>query len=277
MTRTAPPIVQSLWVGSRLSVMEQLSIRSFLAHGHPFHLYAYSPLSGVPDGATVLPGADILPESEIFCYNAKGFGRGSVAAFSNMFRYKLLLNRGGWWTDLDSICMKPLDFSADHVAGYDDGSNGVRRIASGMLKAPAGSPIMRHCLDACREVDRARLAYGDTGPKLLNEPIRLKLAPIEIVGPEVFYPIHHWQVWRLIQLSELPRACHAIHLWNSKWRHDWLDPDARYEPNCIYEQLKRMYGVVSPRGARRGPGWWSIARYTLRQRKAKRQQMKQAA
>ena len=34
-------ILQSLWLGKRLSVMEQLSIRSFLDQGYSFHLYTY--------------------------------------------------------------------------------------------------------------------------------------------------------------------------------------------------------------------------------------------
>ena len=266
----AQPIVQSLWIGSRLSVMEQLSIRSFVANGHPFHLYAYRPLADVPDGATVFPASEILPESEIFCYQARGFGRGSVAAFANMFRYKLLLERGGWWSDLDSVCMKPLDFADEHLTGCERGADGGLQANVGMLKMPVGSPLMRHCWDACQHVDRSRLAYGDTGPRLMNDAVQLNLVPIRIVAPEVFYPIHHWQAWSLIQSSELPHDCYAIHLWNSKWRHDWLDPDARYDVDCIYEQLKRMYGIESPPRARRGPGWWSIARLRLRQRKARR-------
>ena len=32
---------------------------------------------------------------------------GSLAAFSNLFRYKLLLERGGWWVDTDVICLRP--------------------------------------------------------------------------------------------------------------------------------------------------------------------------
>ena len=33
--------IQSLWIGGELSPMEQLSIASFLAHGHEYHLYSY--------------------------------------------------------------------------------------------------------------------------------------------------------------------------------------------------------------------------------------------
>jgi len=48
-----PPPVQSLWVGERLSPIEQLCVSSFLHHGHEFHLYAYGELAGVPAGAAL--------------------------------------------------------------------------------------------------------------------------------------------------------------------------------------------------------------------------------
>ena len=79
-------IVQSLWIGTRLSVMEQLAIRSFLDHGHPFHLYTYGDVENVPAGTVVRPGTEILPEQEIFCYQS-GYGKGSFSAFSNCFRH----------------------------------------------------------------------------------------------------------------------------------------------------------------------------------------------
>lgn len=99
-------VIQSLWIGNRLSAMERLAIQSFLANGHDFHLYCYNDVEGLPAGTVVRDGNDILPESRIFAY-ADGFAKGSHAAFSNHFRYKLLLERGGWWVDTDVVCLRP--------------------------------------------------------------------------------------------------------------------------------------------------------------------------
>ena len=38
--------IQSLWIGDRLSALERLSIRSFLANGHGFDLYTYQRFEG---------------------------------------------------------------------------------------------------------------------------------------------------------------------------------------------------------------------------------------
>jgi hypothetical protein len=59
-------VVQSLWIGDRLSVMEQLCISSFLRHGHVFHLYVYQQTEGIPAGTVVLDGNQAA--SRIFTY-----------------------------------------------------------------------------------------------------------------------------------------------------------------------------------------------------------------
>ena len=43
-------LIQSLWIGPRLTAMEQLTIRSFLEQRHEFRLYVYDRVEGVPDG-----------------------------------------------------------------------------------------------------------------------------------------------------------------------------------------------------------------------------------
>src|SRR5436190_20694063 len=103
--------IQGLWIGPALSTVERLSISSFLGNGHPYHLYVYGEVKGIPAGTTVLDGSEILPASRIFHYK----NRSSVAGFSNFFRYKLLLDRGGWWADLDVVCIRPFCFDTEHV------------------------------------------------------------------------------------------------------------------------------------------------------------------
>lgn len=256
-------IVQALWIGSRLGVMEQLSIRSYLCHGYQFHLYVYEDVEGIPAGTEVRSGEEILSTDEIFCIR-KGFGKGNFATFSDVFRFKLLLERGGWWTDLDAVCLKPLDFPEDHVAGAMRlrGNRGTQ-IACGMLKAPAGSPIIEYCRNVCRQVGRDVRFWGQIGPMLLTEAVRNVKVPFRVLDPACFYPINYWHVWQMVLGREIPSESHAIHFWHSAWGVQRLDPDAVYDSDCIYEQLKRRYGVASPPGAPRGPSWRALGRYWL--------------
>lgn len=109
-----PPTVQSLWIGDALSPIEQLCAQSFLHHGHEFHLYAYDALDGVPAGVVVKDANDIIPQREVFMHRI-----GSYAIFSDWFRWALLYQLGGWWVDMDVICLRPFLFDDEFVFGGD--------------------------------------------------------------------------------------------------------------------------------------------------------------
>lgn len=242
-------LIQSFWLGDRLSVMEQLCIRSFLDRGHPFRLYAYHEIAGVPEGTEVCDAGEILPESEIFYYQ-HGSGKGSPSVFANMFRYRLLLVNGGWWADLDAYCLRPLEFVSDHVVGYERERDGTLHVNCGLLRVPAGSRFAEYCWEACQRVDRTAVRWGETGPRLTARAISETGIDFEILPPEAFYPIDHFRCVQLVRQKEIPSGCYSIHLWNSRWRREGLDPDAIYRADCLYEQLKRWHGIQSPPGAR---------------------------
>jgi len=39
--------IYGLWIGSKLSTMQRLSICSFMAHGHDYHLFTYEDVANV--------------------------------------------------------------------------------------------------------------------------------------------------------------------------------------------------------------------------------------
>lgn len=79
-------IIQGLWIGPELSVMEQLSVSSFLLNGHEYHLYVYDEPKNIPVGTVIKDANEILPSSRIFQYKHYP----TYAGFANFFRYKLL-------------------------------------------------------------------------------------------------------------------------------------------------------------------------------------------
>ena len=101
--------VQSLWVGNKLSELEILSIKSFQKLGHPFILYTYSKVRGIPSGTIVKDGNKIIKKKDLFKFK-KG-----LLPFSDIFRYKMLYEKGGYWVDLDMIALKPLRFKEPYV------------------------------------------------------------------------------------------------------------------------------------------------------------------
>ena len=93
--------------------------------------------------------------------------------------------------------------------------------------------------------------------------------PVRILDPEAFYPIDYWQVWQLIRSGKCPRiATRFICGMRSGRRKDSTRMRSMTD-GCIFEQLKRRYGVASPPGAAQGPGWLPLGRYGLRRLKAR--------
>src|SRR4051812_3704310 len=118
--------------------MERLSICSFLSHGHEYHLYLYDEVEGVPAGTVVKDANEVLPRSRIFRYP----NGGSYAGFSDFFRFKLLLERGNWWADADTVCCRPFDFADPIVISSERSCGGCRLVDNRVLKISLGSVAM---------------------------------------------------------------------------------------------------------------------------------------
>lgn len=232
-------LIQGLWVGSILSAMEHLSIASFLRQGHEYHLYVYEDVADVPAGTTLKDGRAILPAARIFQY--RDFA--SYAGFANFFRYKLLLERGGWWADTDVVCLRPFDLPAAYVFA-NELQAGAEVLSAGVLKAPAGSPVMAYAWQTCQAKDPAQLVWGETGPKLVAEAVR-KFALESYVQPyQRFFPLPLIDWERLLEPHvewEFEQSAYAVHLWHEAWRRTGQDKNRSYHPDCLYERLKRKY------------------------------------
>jgi mannosyltransferase OCH1-like enzyme len=232
-------IIQGLWIGSALSVMEQLSIASFMRNGHQYHLYVYDEPENIPGGVVIKDANEILPSSRVFQYRQYA----SYAGFSNFFRYKLLLDRGGWWADTDTICLKPFDFSQEYVFSSEL-AKGVEVINCGIIKAPPSSNVMAYAWDVCQSKDPERLAWGETGPRLMAEAVRL-FSLDEYKKPHyVFCPLSYLDWHKVLEphsYNSFDEGTYAIHLWNEMWRKAAQDKDGEYSGECLYEQLKTRY------------------------------------
>jgi hypothetical protein len=262
----ARPPFQSLWIGSRLGTLERLALASWLAHGHPVHLYVYGDVEGVPGGVELRDANAVIPEREIFAHTARALrGRGSYAGFSNWFRYELLDARGGWWLDTDVICLRPFEFSDAYCFGWQD----ARRINNAVLRAAAGSPLARTLAAVAREPHRGlpwqsratRLArdalqrvrrrhrgdleFGQTGPEMLSAAVAHLGLRAHAQPVARFYPIG-WQEWELPfgghpSARERIRDSHAVHLWNDMLRRKGVDKDAVFHADSLIEEWKSLW------------------------------------
>ena len=228
---TGPPdIIQSLWIGRPFSLLEKLCTQSFLNQGHEFHLYCYEEIQGVPPGVVIKNAAEILPASTIFSYK-KGLGKGSVSAFSNLFRYKLLAERGGWWVDSDIVCLRPFRFPEPVVIAGELSLENKIQAASAVLKFPPQHALMRHGHEIAAARKPKELRWGDTGPKLLHRLLTETGQTQLIQPPGTFCPVHHWEWQQLVAgppellAKTIASGATALHLWHERWRREKVQLD----------------------------------------------------
>jgi len=227
-------VIQSLWLGE-VTTMERLSVSSFLENGHNYHLYAYGPLTGLPRGAELRDANEIIPSSSVFRDS-----RGGFSSFSNYFRYKLLLDRGSWWADTDVVCLQPFASPSQHLFSVEPDLT----IATAVIRAPAGSDIMTRAWKECLKIGTVNVPWGVSGPELLGRLVEEMDYRKVATEPSVFFPID-WPNWKEIMRPggrvDFGPDTKAVHLWNSIWKIEGVDKDARYPSDSVYEQLKMRY------------------------------------
>jgi len=262
-------VIRTFWHGSDLGIYEELALASFVRLGHTVELFSYHPLRTIP-GVQHVDATAILPESEVFSYQT-GPGKGSFAAFSNLFRYKLLYERGGTWVDLDVLCLKHVSNWPSPCAGWEDET----LVNSAILRFPPKHSMTEELYHRARQLGR-NISWGEAGPRLMTEIALRSREEIALVPREIFFPIHWTDAWKLVSAKELPQCLAAttqsfcVHWWHEMLRHrdireNILPPRGSYLEQRAREILgeeylkqwptemwkSRLRRHVSPRGAAR--------------------------
>ena len=237
------PIIQSLWIGNDLTNLEKLCVQSFLDNGHEFHLYTYADIGGIPNGAVVKDGNDILSADKIFQY--KG---GSYAGFANWFRYALLIKYGGWWVDMDLVCIKPFEFSNDIIlaeeldVGY----------TNSVIKIPPNHSLMVTMEKFCRDFkDKEGAMFASVGgPLVLTEFAKKQNMQDKVLPHFYFHPIRYseWQTaFDKTYTNDISfyESTHGIHFYNEMGRKNNFDKNARFDPDSLFEQLKTKHRIAA--------------------------------
>lgn len=250
------------WHGRPLSRIERLSLASFVANGHAVHLHAYEELAGVPQGVTIVDARTILPANSIFHHSKSG----SIAAFADLFRYRLLFEAGGIWADTDMICLQPLHYDTPEIFGWMDSE----LINNALLGLPKGHAIAKWMAECCENPNRwlpydnfktrrrklkrrlllsrrGDIAWGEYGPQGFTQAAR-HLGLTDRAQPFWhFYPLHYKQWAAIFDRSlagnlEFLGQSKAIHLWNEMFRRDRsFDRNAQFPADSLFERLWQRY------------------------------------
>lgn len=221
------PLAQSLWVGSKLRWIEELSLKSYLTNGWRYQLYTYEPIENVPDGVEVLDASAILPRSMVFAEGANsGMHKGSVGAFSDLFRYALICKRGGMWTDTDVINLRKFEPDGARFISTERSDAGIIGLNGALMAAPAGDPLQEIALMRSQElIERGNIHFARIGPELLAELIGDGgLQGYRLLPTDFMNPIGWMETGRLLQPHSQIKKCasiknaHNLHVYTETWR-----------------------------------------------------------
>jgi hypothetical protein len=208
---------QSFWLGGTIPHNQRLCMTSFIDHGHAYDLYSYD-TPAVPQGVRLRDASEILPRTEVFFYR-RGASVGSVAGFTNLFRYRLLLLRGGWWVDTDVVCLSPHVPSDTLFLEREDDTT----IGNAIIKFPQGHGFVGALYEACRTAGRD-ITFGQTGPALITAMAKQQGLWDQAGPPSRAYPVHYDDAFLPVTVSgrdatrEMTRSAAFLHLWNEVFR-----------------------------------------------------------
>jgi len=255
-------VINGVWHGDRpLTNIQKLCIRSYQANGHQFQLWTTAGrVPDVPAGTVIRDTYEILP------YKVPMFVGENY--FSDYFRVLLIQKIGGWYVDLDTVCLQHFDIGDDRAfvsesrlgpmkqPGEAPGtaSNQVQEYLSGCIfKAPQGDPMMQYILDRIEMMDTLHPRnWICMGPELFQEAIPRFNYRGFVQPPSVFDALNYndyelfvsggvdWPAW--------PSEALSIHLRTSFWQekyHPILKPNGVFPADSMYERLKAKYGVTN--------------------------------
>jgi len=252
-------VINFLWVGSRFSRMEYESLNSFMKVGYKVNLWCYEEIENVPEGVIIKDGNLILDSEDIFSLKE------SFLPFSDIFRYKLLYELGGYWADADMICLKRFDTDEEYIISSES-TMATGRFKSkmpyisniGILKAPKGSLFYKDLYETCSNYN----SNNENNDKLLYMKIfRKKVIKYNyekyIRPPKDFCSVNWWNAKEAflgnrkmkygvvpINDNEILNNSYCIHLWRDKLtKTHKMNLDNIYNENSLWEKIiKKING-----------------------------------
>ena len=181
--------IAMLWVGSPLTGVQRLSMRSFIHHGHRVSLYTYNSLEA-PDGVELLDAGEILPKEALFQ------SHGSFAAFSDVFRYNLLTQSDVIWADADTLCLRDDWNFQEYLFAYQE----PYKVTNNILAYPKESLLAQKLKE--NAIYEQGKAFDELGPKLLTATIA-ELGLGNYVLPEYTFNPLHWTQYSITYKPEM--------------------------------------------------------------------------
>lgn len=259
------PNIASLWIGGKLSWLEQLCLKSFADAGHRITLYSYEDIPNVPEGVLTASAEDVFPAEPMYRHARTG----SPAIHADLFRMHLLKTTDNIWVDADVYCYRPFNFESAFVYGWE--KPGL--VCNAVLGLPSDSATLTNMMaffkdeyaiapwlkpwqqrelqaekDAGRPVHMTEQNWGFTGPGAVTHFLK-DSGEIEHALPETaFYPIpfktrNHLILRRHSPENEMTDGTYGVHFWARR-----MKPRLEEKEGGVPQPGSFMAGLIEKHG-----------------------------
>ena len=242
--------VNMLWVSDDLSRLARLSLTSFLRHGFRVTLWSYEPMAHAMSGADVRDAADLVPLGQD--------GDLSYSYLSSLFRYRVLADLGGVWSDMDVVALTdspdilaaPLVASEKrrpfrHTEPTATGES-LTQVTNCFMANPEPRPgdLWQRAAETVAALNPAERSWENVGPHMLS---RLMIDDpahgVTILAPDVVDPVAWWNVPGYFLEAREPPPSPFMHMYASIWAKRGVDAEAAFPPDSLAGRLWREHGL----------------------------------
>jgi hypothetical protein len=241
-------------------VFRQACLRSFVELGHRFHLYTYGPVD-VPAGVVLMDANEVIPFEELFWYFDPMKQQDDLGPFSDLFRFRLLGLRGGWWTDIDSVCLSSEIPEVRSAWAREFPEFRPADVGTSQLALGKGSELAHKLYAECLALRRSGFERRESlGPILLTRIIGEGGLPRDNFGnPALFYPIRYIEAFKLWlpefagEIARKTADAKFLPLYQSIAQYQGVDVSRPPPAGSYLDQLCERLGIYGGDAARQDP------------------------
>lgn len=261
--------MNALWIGRPPGVLEIVCLLSAAARGHKVRLFTYQHFDNVPAEIEQTDAREVLPDTVIVRHKRTG----SLALFSDRFRYALIRKGFGAWMDADMLFLKPVRATDGYLYGWEQEER--KSIGMGVLAYPPDSqlaadmsewsmrqefippwlPLWERTLLRAKALvgirpDIFHLPWGSIGPDLLTYLARANGVDRYASHWKRLYAITYQERLRTLEPDGDPESAYsdeteALHLW-----HQGLKGGVNHKADDIVREIRFKEGSLLWRVAR---------------------------
>ncbi|HRX36381.1 MAG TPA: hypothetical protein P5337_08280 [Aestuariivirga sp.] len=239
--------VHMLWVSGELSRLARLSLASFRAHGYRVTLWSYDPRH-LGEGAR--DAAGILPKSRE--------DEGNLPYLTSLFRYRVLAEHGGIWSDMDVVALKddpgiaaaPLVASEKrrpfrHVEPTATGES-LTQVTNCFMANPSPrvGDLWHRATDVVAAFNPEHRTWENVGPHMLS---RLMLDDpdngVTILPTDAVDPVAWWNVPGYFLEDRPPPKSPFMHMYATIWARRDVDAEQPFAPDTLVGRLWKNLGL----------------------------------